>query len=293
VQLSIIVPTFNEVRRVPRCLEALRPACAAGMEVIVADDGSTDGTAGVVAERFPEVRLMRLEHRGSAAARAAALAEAGAPRIAFLDADCTPDPGWVDAARAGQGIVMGRIRPEPTFRARMTALLQFGEFLGAEPLDLENFALLNVAGPAAAFRSIALPLVRHGHDRLWSHALARSGHAIRYDPAQSVLHAPELTLRLLVNRQTSYARRFVAVRRVDHELPGGRLVRFGPVAAPIFAVGRLLRDVPRLFRARRAIGIGMSLPAYVAGAAVLRTLDAFVFARELAVRDRAPEAGSG
>jgi glycosyltransferase involved in cell wall biosynthesis len=256
------------------------------VEVIVADDGSTDRTADLVAERFPDVRVLRLAHRGSAYARAAALAHACAPRIAFLDADCIPDPGWVEAAAAGRGIVMGRIRPEPTFRARMMALLQFGEFLGTTPLDLENFALLNLAGPAAAFRSMPLPLVPHGHDRLWSHRLVRSGHPIRYDPAQSVLHAPELTLRALLDRHMSYARRFIAVRRVDHDLPGGRLMRFGPVTAPILAAGRLVRDVPRFFRARRAMGIGASLPAYIVGAVMLRTVDALVFARELAARDR-------
>lgn len=280
MDLTVIVPARNEERLIGRCLDALRAQVRKGVEVIVADDGSTDATARVVAERFPEVRVLRLPHRGSAAARAAAIAEARAPRIAFLDADCVPDPGWIDAALRGDGIVMGRVRPEPTFRARLLHLLDFGEFLDATPHDLRNFALLNVAGPADLFRRVPLPDVAHSHDRLWSSRLVRAGHAIRYDPAQAVLHAPSLAPRALFRRHVSYARRFVAVRRIDPAFPGGRLLRLGPFAAPLLAAGRLWRDLQRLLRARRALGIGLSLPAYAAALAAFRALDVFVFARE-------------
>jgi glycosyltransferase involved in cell wall biosynthesis len=278
MELSIITPAYNEAASIGRCLEALRAQLRPGVEAFVADDGSSDGTADLVASRFPEFRLLRLPHRGGAAARLAALEESRAPRIAFLDADCIPDPGWVDAARRGEGVVMGRVRPEPTFRGRLSALLEFGEFLGDRARPLTNFALLNVSGPAAVLRGTPLPDVPRSHDRLWSWRLARAGHPIRFDPAQSAVHAPRLDARALLHRRASYARRFIAIRRVEPSLPGGRLLRLGPLAAPLLAGGRLWRDVGRLVRARSAIGVGWSLPLYALSLALFRAIDALAYA---------------
>jgi glycosyltransferase involved in cell wall biosynthesis len=278
MEATVVIPAFNERRAIARCLEALLRQVSPGVEVIVADDGSTDGTPDEIGARFPGVRLLRLPHRGSAAARSAALAEARGARIAFLDADCVPDQGWLDAARRGDGLVMGRVRCEPAFRARLVAVLDFGEFLGETATELANFALLNVAGPADLFRRIPLPDVAHSHDRLWSSLLVRAGHRIRYEPAQCVLHAPPLDARAFWRRRTSYARRFIAARRLDPSLPGGRLLRLGPFAAPLLAGGRLWRDLGRLVRVRRALGIGSGLPCYAAALAGLRTVDMFLFA---------------
>ncbi|HEX5136157.1 MAG TPA: glycosyltransferase [Planctomycetota bacterium] len=281
MELTVVVPAFNEGRRIGACLDALLRQTSPEVEVIVADDGSSDGTADEVARRFPGVRLLRLPHRGSAAARVAAIAAARGARIAFLDADCVPDAGWVAAARRGDGIVMGRVRCEPTFRARLVAVLDFGEFLGDREGALANFALLNVSGPAELFRRVPLPDVRHSHDRLWSSRLVREGHEIRYDPAHAVLHAPDVGRGAMRRRRASYARRFLAVRRLDPSLPGGALLRLGPLAAPLLAGGRLWRDLGRLWRARRALGIGIGLPAYATALALSRTADMFVFARDL------------
>lgn len=278
MDLTVVVPTFNERHAIGRCLEGLLGQASAPLDVIVADDGSTDGTPDEVAARFPGVRLLRLPHRGSAAARIAAIAEARGSRIAFLDADCVPDPGWVDVARKGDGIVMGRVRCEPIFRARLVAVLDFGEFLGETAADLRNFALLNVSGPRDLFREVPLPDVPHSHDRLWAARLAREGRRIRYEPRQSVLHAPRLDA--FWRRRASYARRFVAARRLDPALPGGRLLRLGPLAAPLLAAGRLVRDIGRLVHARRALGIGLDLPLYAVALAGCRAADTFVFAHE-------------
>jgi len=280
MDVTVIVPVFNGARVVGRCLDRVFRDLRPGVEVVVADDGSTDGSADIVAGRFPDARLLRLPHRGSAAARNAALEVANGSRIGFLDADCEPDPGWLDAVVRGEGVVMGRVRAEPTFRARLAAVLEFGEFLADTPAVLRNFALLNLAGPAELFRRMPLPDVRHSHDRLWSWQLAREGHVIRYDPVQSVLHAPPLSWRELWRRRVSYARRFLAVRRLDPTLPGGRLLKLGLFGAPLLAGGRLWRDLGRLVRARRALGVRLSLPLYAVSLAGARALDTFLFARE-------------
>ncbi|HEU5016233.1 MAG TPA: dolichyl-phosphate beta-glucosyltransferase [Roseiflexaceae bacterium] len=99
--LSIIIPAYNEERRLPRTLAAIlaylqqQPYPA---EVLVADDGSTDTTAALVEQYAAEhenVRLLPLNHRGKGfAVRAGALAATG-DYVLLCDADlATPIKEW-------------------------------------------------------------------------------------------------------------------------------------------------------------------------------------------------------
>ena len=68
--LSVVIPAYNEERRIQGTLEQLQHYLAPqpyAWEVVVADDGSTDATAALVeavARRQPRVRLLRLPHGG-------------------------------------------------------------------------------------------------------------------------------------------------------------------------------------------------------------------------------------
>jgi glycosyltransferase involved in cell wall biosynthesis len=93
--LSVVVPAYNEARRLPATLRTLRAyldaAEAGGYEVIVVDDGSTDRTAEVALEAaaaWPALRVLRLpENRGKGwAVRAGMLAAGGDLRL-LTDAD--------------------------------------------------------------------------------------------------------------------------------------------------------------------------------------------------------------
>jgi len=87
MKVSAIIPAFNEAERIAAVLEPLISSPAVD-EVVVVDDGSTDGTAAA-AERFA-VRLVRLqENRGKAAAMAAGVEVSTGEVLLFLDADLT------------------------------------------------------------------------------------------------------------------------------------------------------------------------------------------------------------
>jgi hypothetical protein len=85
--ISVIVPCYNTERYLGAALESVVAQRPAPLEVIVVDDGSTDGS-GAVAESFGGVvRCYRHPHRGISAARNAGLAMARGDTVAFLDAD--------------------------------------------------------------------------------------------------------------------------------------------------------------------------------------------------------------
>ena len=101
--VSVIVPAYNARAFVGRTLASLRAQTFTDFEVIVVDDGSTDGTAAVVAEAAaadPRIRLIRQANGGVANARNRALAEARGAYVANLDADDLWRPQFLERTLA-------------------------------------------------------------------------------------------------------------------------------------------------------------------------------------------------
>jgi succinoglycan biosynthesis protein ExoO len=96
-KVSVIIPAYNAAASLPGALASVLSQSLRDIEVIVADDGSSDDTAEVaaaVAAAEPRVRLLRADrNRGAAAARNRAMAAARGDWLALLDADdaFTPD----------------------------------------------------------------------------------------------------------------------------------------------------------------------------------------------------------
>ena len=92
-RVSVIMPAWNRANLVGESIEAMLRQTHAPHEVIVVDDGSTDGTDGVVAQFPGRVRLIRQANAGPGAARNAGLAQASGEFIQFFDSDdlCSHD----------------------------------------------------------------------------------------------------------------------------------------------------------------------------------------------------------
>ena len=96
--ISVVIPCHNHAHFLAEAIESAG-ATEFPVEVVVIDDGSTDGSADV-ASRYP-VNLIRQDNRGLAAARNQGLAECHGTFVVFLDADDRLLPGGLDtAARA-------------------------------------------------------------------------------------------------------------------------------------------------------------------------------------------------
>lgn len=94
--VSVVVPCYDAERFIQRTLASVIQQTYPALEIIVVDDGSTDGTAGVVAQ-FDQVNYHFQPNAGPAAARNAGLQLARGEYIAFLDADDVWLPEMLDA----------------------------------------------------------------------------------------------------------------------------------------------------------------------------------------------------
>jgi len=103
ISFSVVIPLFNKAAYIEAALDSVVSQDVAGVEILIVDDGSTDGGADRVehwmARRHIEagtiIRLIRQENSGVSAARNTGLLEARGRLIAFLDADDRHCPGFL------------------------------------------------------------------------------------------------------------------------------------------------------------------------------------------------------
>lgn len=96
--VSVIIPNWNGAALLPACLDSLRAQTYRRLEIIVVDNASTDNSAALVRERYPEVRLIVLpENRGLTGGVNAGIRAAQGEIIALLNNDAEAEPAWVEA----------------------------------------------------------------------------------------------------------------------------------------------------------------------------------------------------
>ena len=98
--VTCVIPTYNRVQFLDKALRSAVAECEPGDEVIVVDDGSTDGTEALVRACGPPVKYMSTPHAGAGAARNAGVRAAGGDLIALLDSDDEWIPGKLSWQRA-------------------------------------------------------------------------------------------------------------------------------------------------------------------------------------------------
>jgi glycosyltransferase involved in cell wall biosynthesis len=160
--LSVIIPCYRESGSLRRCLAGLAPdRQQAQFETIVVNSGSDDSVASVAAG-LASVRTVSTPQRlWAGAARNVGVRAARGAFLLFLDADCVPEPGWVEAARTALetgvrmagGPVLDLLPNHPI--ATSDNLLQFSEYPAGRP-----------GGPATKFPSCNLAMRRADFDAL-------------------------------------------------------------------------------------------------------------------------------
>jgi GT2 family glycosyltransferase len=111
VQVSFVIPLFNNLALTRACVESLRPTLPAGLahEIILVDDGSTDGTRDWLATLAPPFRVVLNERNlGYAAANNRAVALAHGRYLALLNNDLVLRPRWLERMLGAHRSLMER-----------------------------------------------------------------------------------------------------------------------------------------------------------------------------------------
>lgn len=99
---SVIIVNFNGGAHLPACLEALRRQTERDFEVLIVDNGSTDGSADTLDEAYPQATLLRQERNlGFAAANNLAARQARGEWLVLLNNDAFAEPDWLERLREG------------------------------------------------------------------------------------------------------------------------------------------------------------------------------------------------
>jgi len=240
--LTVIVAARDEEANLPALLDALERQTLAPAAVVVADDGSTDGTAALIETRAaawsasggPTLRLVRIPEGAAEAAglprkkhaltRAVEAAPAG--RLAFTDADCRPPPTWLEtlarhAAPNGEeeGAVLVGYGPYPKRPGWLNAFVRYETLVTAHQaasavgLGWPFLAVgRNLSYPKALFERVGgfahSAASLSGDDDLFVQEVARTAAApVRYvlDPAGFVPSTPPATLGAWLRQKRRHA----------------------------------------------------------------------------------------
>jgi N-acetylglucosaminyl-diphospho-decaprenol L-rhamnosyltransferase len=211
---AVYIPNFNGGERLARSLESLR-AQTVDVDVVVVDNGSSDGSDRMVAEHFPEVTLMRLdENLGFGAALNRGVEAHPAEAIALLNNDAAAEPHFVEAlldelgpgVDSVAGVMVQERNPTLIDSAGVVAdrtLMGF-DYLHGEPVAAAAGAPapLGPTGGAALYRREAFAAVGGFDERIFLYyedldlalRLAIRGGACRLAAEARVLHAYSASL---------------------------------------------------------------------------------------------------
>lgn len=244
--ITLLVAAYNEAASIEETLRyALRSDYPGGLEIAVADDGSTDGTAEIVERLAAEderVRLVRAEHGGKARALNAALDTVSTPLTATIDADTVLLPQSLKRAVArlvespsDTVAVAGSVLARNTRSNVLTRMQEWDYFLAIASVKRQQAVLQGTLVAQGAFSVYRTPALRDvggwpdriGEDIVLTWSLMRRGGRVTFEPtAVAFTEVPE-RLRHLVRQRQRWARGMIEGLR-DH---GASLVTGGKLYA--------------------------------------------------------------
>ena len=202
MSVSVVVAGRNARSTVGACVASLLALDPAPLEVLVVDNGSTDGTLEVLASYDGRITVLREGRRGPGAARNAGIAAARGEVVAFTDADCVVEPDWLgeivgpladpDVGVAG-GTILAADPRDPIQR--------YGEAIHDHRAAIEAFdppyaITMNWASPSALLEELGGfdPRFLRCEDVDLSYRVVQSGRRLAFAPGAIVHHHNERTL---------------------------------------------------------------------------------------------------
>lgn len=249
--VSVLVPAYNEAKCIENTVRSLMSS-EHPIEVVVIDDGSTDGTARIVEELgLPNVRVVRQLNAGKPAALNRGVANARYDLIVMMDGDTVFEPSTVGElvqpfADARVGAVAGNAKVGN--KDSMIGAWQHIEYVMGFNLDRRMYDVLRcmptIPGAVGAFRRSALERVGGMSDDTLAEdtditmALHRDGWRVVYaENARAWTEAPETVQQLWSQRyRWSYGTMQAIWKHRRALVEGGPSGRFGRVGLPLVSL---------------------------------------------------------
>ena len=174
--VSIVIPVYNVSRYLPQCLESVLSQTYQNIEVLIVDDGSTDGSGSICdrfAERDPRIRVIHTDNRVLSAARNLGLESISGAFISFIDSDDWIEPNTVEtlvkaALQTKADVVTMKACMEyvgktsyPQVVKKRSHVYRGGDILAAYAEGLLGNAAWNKLYRAECFRDLRFP---YGHN---------------------------------------------------------------------------------------------------------------------------------
>jgi GT2 family glycosyltransferase len=293
---SIVIPTWNGAALLNDALLSLRRQTRQDFEIIVVDNGSTDGTAELLTAQHPDVRLIELDrNRGFAAAVNEGIGAARGDIVVLMNNDVEAAPGWIAAlidamdAHPAAGACASRMLSHADPSRIDSAGDRFGLFatsighgeMDGPAFDVPAFVLSACAG-AAAYRRTVLDATGAFDERFFAYLedidlgirFQLAGWDCLYVPDAIVYHHGSATARRIPERKLFLLMRNSLFLFFQY-MPMRTLLVWGPamLAWPLYrvlrerqplrlglrAVAAFLRDIPAVRRRRVDVALSRRL----------------------------------
>ncbi|MBI4003359.1 MAG: glycosyltransferase [Nitrospira defluvii] len=224
-RVTVVIPAYNATKTIGDGLEAFARQSfqAAEVEIIIVDDGSTDGTPEYI-ERYvknwgpeqPRLRVMRQAHQGPAAARNLGAEAAQGEFLLFTDADCVPHLDWIKemvapfqspsiaavkgAYKTKQRSLVARFaQAEFEARYRQLAAAEYVDVVFSYSAGFRREIFRTIGGFDTSFP------VADNEDTDLSYRVATAGYKIKFNPAAIIYHQHPATLKQYLRKKHSRA----------------------------------------------------------------------------------------
>jgi glycosyltransferase involved in cell wall biosynthesis len=191
---AVIIPHYNDVDRLLRCLAALMPQVTEAVEVVVVDNASPVSLEAVT-QTYPNLRLVVEPQKGAAMARNRGVTETTAAHLFFLDSDCVPDPDWLAQALASKDradVVGGTVHvfdETPAPRSGAEAFETVFAFDNAGYIADKGFSVTaNLLTPRTVFEDVGDFRAGMSEDLDWCQRATAKGYGLVHEDALRVAH---------------------------------------------------------------------------------------------------------
>ena len=233
--VSVVIPCYNSKKTIGDCLTSLanQRYPKDKYEVVVADNGSSDGSPEFMSSSFPWVRVIHCSEKGSGYARNAGIREARGELILSTDADCVPDKDWIiglvsafDVVSPEVASIGGRIIPYS-----LKTSVEYHQPAWPSQPDLKTIPAGTsfAATPNAGFRTSAIRQVG-GFDGTLGFddtdlgiRLQQHGYKIDYTALAVVQHRNPVAIRELYRHRAKYGAFGYTISKKHPELLGNPL----------------------------------------------------------------------